>query len=139
MINFGSGFVSPLARSWRDKLGEQREAIIAEHGSDSQELADFNKKYAEQNPYPFADLAMVLDHIDYVRDLVGIEYIGIGSDYDGVGDSLPTGLKDVSTFPNLIEGLLERGYSEQDIKKILNENVLRVWREVERVAASNKS
>jgi membrane dipeptidase len=137
MINFGSGFVNPMARTWRDKLGEQRQALIDTFGEDSQEVTDFNVKYAKQNPYPFADLDMVLDHIDYVRDLVGIDYIGIGSDYDGVGDSLPTGLKDVSTFPNLVEGLLERGYSEADIKKILNENLLRVWRKVEEVAANS--
>jgi membrane dipeptidase len=78
-----------------------------------------------------------LDHIDVVRDLVGIEHIGIGSDYDGVGDSLPVGLKDVSSFPNLVKGLIERGYSEDDIKKILNENVMRVWRKVEEVAANS--
>jgi membrane dipeptidase len=137
MINFGSGFVSPVARSWRDRLGEQRQALIEAHGDDSKEVADFNAKYIEQNPYPFATLELVLDHIDYVRDLVGIDYIGIGSDYDGVGDSLPVGLKDVSSFPNLVRGLLERGYSEGDIKKILNENVLRVWRQVEAVAAES--
>jgi membrane dipeptidase len=137
MINFGSGFVNPMARTWRDKLGEQRQALIDEFGEDSQQVSDFNIKYAKQNPYPFADTDMVLDHIDYVRDLVGIDYIGIGSDYDGVGDSLPTGLKDVSTFPNLVEGLLERGYSEADIKKILNENVLRVWRKVEQTAVNS--
>jgi membrane dipeptidase len=137
MINFGSSFVSPLARSWRDKLGEQRQALVDTFGEDSQQVDDFNTKYEKQNPYPFADVNLVLDHIDYVRDLVGIDYIGIGSDYDGVGDSLPVGLKDVSSFPNLIKGLLERGYSEADIKKILNENVLRVWRKVEEVAANS--
>ncbi len=62
--------------------------------------------------------------------------MGIGSDYDGVGDSLPIGLKDVSTYPNLVEGLLSRGYSEDDVKKILGGNLLRIWREVEAVAAS---
>ena len=60
-----------------------------------------------------------------------IDHVGIGSDYDGVGDSLPIGLKDVSTYPNLIEGLLQRGYSEDDIRKILGGNLLRVWRAVE--------
>jgi membrane dipeptidase len=137
MINFGSGFVSPVARSWRDRLGEQRQALIDAHGEDSQEVTDFNAKYLDQNPYPFATLEMVLDHIDFVRDLIGIDYIGIGSDYDGVGDSLPVGLKDVSSFPNLVKGLIERGYSEDDIKKILNENVMRVWRKVEEVAANS--
>ncbi|MDT0593487.1 dipeptidase [Glaciecola petra] len=131
MINFGSGFVSPAARMWRDKMGEKRQSLIATFGEDSQQVSDFNDQYKQENPYPFASLDMVLDHIDHVAELVGIDYIGIGSDYDGVGDSLPTGLKDVSTFPNLVEGLLKREYTEGDIKKILNENLLRVWAAVE--------
>ena len=64
-----------------------------------------------------------------------VNHVGIGSDYDGVGDSLPEGLKDVSDFPNLVQGLLARGYSEKDVKKILSENFLRVWSQVEAFAA----
>ncbi len=67
-------------------------------------------------------------------ELVGVDYVGIGSDYDGVGDSLPIGLKDVSSYPNLVEGLIGRGYSDEDIVKILGRNMLRVWRQVETVA-----
>jgi membrane dipeptidase len=134
MINFGSGFVSPVARSWRDNRTKKAEDLATVFGEDSQEVKDFVKKYNTQSPYPFATLETVLDHIDHVVKLVGIDYVGIGSDYDGVGDSLPINLKDVSAFPNLVEGLLERGYSEDDIKQILNQNVLRVWREVEVVA-----
>ncbi len=78
----------------------------------------------------------VLDHFDHVVALAGIDHVGIGSDFDGAGDSLPTGLKDVASYPNLIEGLLKRGYSETDIRKILGENLLRVWSEVEALAAS---
>jgi membrane dipeptidase len=137
MINFGSGFVSLAARMWRDNMGEQRQALIDTFGEDSEEVTQFNAEYTKNNPYPFATLELVLDHIDHVRDLVGIDHIGIGSDYDGVGDSLPSGLKDVSTFPNLVEGLLNRGYSESDIEKILNGNLLRVWRKVEQVAAAS--
>nr|WP_297348144.1 dipeptidase [uncultured Glaciecola sp.] len=134
MINFGSGFVSPVARSWRDNRTNKAEELAKVFGEDSQEVTDFVEKYNTQSPYPFATLDTVLNHIDHVVNLVGIDYVGIGSDYDGVGDSLPVNLKDVSDFPNLVEGLLDRGYSENDIKKILNENVLRVWREVEAVA-----
>ena len=76
----------------------------------------------------------MLDHFDHVVKLVGIDHVGIGSDYDGVGDSLPVGLKDVSTFPNLVAGLLQRGYSEVDIAKILGGNLMRVWRQVEAAA-----
>lgn len=63
--------------------------------------------------------------------LTSVDHVGIGSDFDGVGDSLPVGLKDVASYPNLIKGLLQRGYSEDDIRKILGENLLRVWQEVE--------
>ena len=139
MINFGSGFVSPAARLWRDNMGTQRQGIVDTFGEDSNEAAAFDDAYKINNPYPFANIDTVLDHIDHVVKLVGIDYVGIGSDYDGVGDSLPEGLKDVSTFPNLIKGLLERGYSEPDIKKILNENLLRVWSQVEAVAAQSKA
>ncbi|GAC30860.1 dipeptidase [Brumicola pallidula] len=134
MINFGSGFVSPVARSWRDNRTKKAQELATVFGEDSQEVKDFVEKYNTQSPYPFATLETVLDHIDHVVTLVGIDYVGIGSDYDGVGDSLPINLKDVSAFPNLVEGLLERGYSENDIKQILNQNLLRVWREVEVIA-----
>ena len=79
----------------------------------------------------------MLDHFDRVVQLVGIDHIGIGSDYDGVGDTLPIGLKDVSTYPALIQGLLERGYSRKDIQKILGGNLIRVWKEVEEYAERN--
>lgn len=137
MINFGSGFVSPVARQWRDKLGKERDALIEKWGADSEQVAAFNADYRQQNPYPFSNLDMVLDHIDHVVETIGIDYVGIGSDYDGVGDSLPEGLKDVSTFPNLIAGLQSRGYSESDIEKILSGNVIRVWRAVEDYAANH--
>jgi membrane dipeptidase len=137
MINFGSGFVSPAARLWRDNMGKQRKALEDTFGEDSVEVSAFNEEYMRNNPYPFANIDTVLDHIDHVVKLVGIEHVGIGSDYDGVGDSLPEGLKDVSTFPALVKGLLGRNYSEQDIKKIQNENLLRVWSEVEAIAKDN--
>ena len=79
----------------------------------------------------------MLDHFDRVVQLVGIDHVGIGSDYDGVGDTLPVGLKDVSTYPALIQGLLERGYSRKDIQKILGGNLIRVWKEVEEYAERN--
>lgn len=79
----------------------------------------------------------MLDHIDHVVELIGIDHVGIGSDFDGVGDSLPTGLKDVSTYPNLVQGMLDRGYSRKDIEKVLSGNLLRVWSEVEKYAAAH--
>jgi membrane dipeptidase len=72
----------------------------------------------------------VADHIDNVVKLAGIDHVGIGSDFDGVGNSLPTGLKDVSDYPNLIAELLRRGYKESDIEKICSGNIFRVWEKV---------
>ena len=98
---------------------------------------DYASEYmAANNPFP--TVQRVADHIDHVKNLVGIDYIGLGSDFDGVGDSLPTGLKDVSMYPNLIAELLKRGYSQEDIEKICYKNVFRVWKAVEDYAATQK-
>jgi membrane dipeptidase len=100
----------------------------------------FPDVYEQQHgELPYANVDDVLDHIDRVVSLTSIEHVGIGSDFDGVGDSLPFGLKDVSAYPNLIEGLLKRGYSEADIRKILGENLLRVWQAVEDHAATTSN
>ena len=80
-------------------------------------------------------MSQVVDHIDHVKNLVGIDHVGFGSDFDRVGDTTPTGLRNVSFYPNLIAQLLDRGYNEEEIEKICSENLLRVWSEVERVAA----
>lgn len=137
MINFGSGFVSREARAWRAELGQARDAFIKENGDDEAALTAFETRYREENPYPYSSLSQVLDHIDHVVEVAGIDHVGIGSDFDGVGDSLPTGLKDVSAFPNLVQGLLDRGYKRESIEKILSGNVLRVWSDVETYAASH--
>lgn len=130
-INFGSAFVVSAANQW----GLQRDGAFKASGQTDKDA--FTAEYKKQNPYPFASLEKVLDHIDYVKKLVGIDYVGIGSDFDGVGDSLPEQLKDVSMYPNLIRGLLERGYTQQEIEKVLSGNTLRVWRAVEDYAAKH--
>jgi membrane dipeptidase len=79
----------------------------------------------------------VADHIDHVVKLIGIDHVGIGSDFDGVGDELPVGLKDVSDYPNLIYVLLKRGYTPDDIEKICSKNVLSNWNKVIEVANSH--
>lgn len=135
MINFGSTFVDPVSRAWRIEMGDKRKAVEDKFGKDSLEYEAFEKEYREKSPFPFSNVETVLDHIDLVVKLVGVDHVGIGSDYDGVGDSLPIGLKDVSTYPNLVQGLLDREYTEGDIEKILGTNLIRVWREVEEYAA----
>lgn len=137
MINFGSSFVSKETQDWRNNLTKQKNKLIEELGKDSPQVKAFDEKYRQENPYPYSTLSQVLDHIDHVVALIGIDHVGIGSDYDGVGDSLPIGLKDVSTYPNLVQGMLDRGYSRADIEKVLSGNFLRVWSEVEDYAANH--
>ena len=136
-INFGSSF---LTRAAQDHATARSKALLAfsfnnQLQPDDPRIAEFGDSYRETNPYPFATTDDVLDHIDRAVALAGVESVGIGSDYDGVGDSLPGGLKDVSTYPNLVAGLLRRGYAEPDIKKILGGNTMRVWRAAEEFAA----
>lgn len=140
-INFGSSFVTEAAREYSDKFNQERLRFMLEHEYDfsAPEVRQFTMAYRETSPYPFATLEEVLQHFDHVVALVGVDYVGIGSDYDGVGDSLPTDLKDVSTYPNLVAGLLDRGYSDEDIIKILSGNTMRVWREVEAYAEAQVS
>ena len=135
-INFGSSFLTEQANSYGSRRNAAYEAWLAETSQeDSDELDEqFRATYAQENPYPYATLDETLDHFDHVVNLVGIDHVGVGSDYDGVGDSLPIGLKDVSAYPNLIEGLQRRGYSDDDIVKVLGENLLRVWAQVEAAA-----
>ena len=136
-INFGSGFLTAAARAYSNAREQATLRFRASEGlaNGDPRLLEFARAYTQENPYPFADLDDVLNHIDRAVDLAGIDHVGIGSDYDGVGDSLPSGLKDVSEYPNLIAGLLDRGYSETDITKILSGNLMRVWGEVEAYAA----
>lgn len=133
-INFGSSFVAQQANRYRDMMKKRIEAVYEQFGEESDEAKRRVEEIQASNPYPYATLDQVLDHIDYVNELIGVRHIGIGSDYDGVGDSLPVGLKDVSTYPNLVQGLLDRGYSENDIEMILGGNLMRVWKQVEELS-----
>ena len=103
----------------------------------SQAVADYDARPAAERgtaPAPKATLAQVADHIDHIRKVAGIDHIGLGGDFDGIS-SVIAGLEDVSTYPALTAELLRRGYSDDDVKKILGLNVLRVMRQAEKVAA----
>ena len=102
-INFGSGFLTKTARDYSMARTDAIRAYQdANHLEDNDPiLARFMAAYTDLHPYPFAHLNDVLDHIDRVVEIAGIDHVGLGSDYDGVGDTLPVGLKDASTFPNL--------------------------------------
>ena len=134
-INFGSSFIRQKSKEQSDKNKEDIKQWLEKEGfkRDDPEAKEYIKKVFKENPV-YADVSEVADHFDHVVKLAGINHVGFGSDFDGVGDSLPYGLKDVSYYPNLIYHLLKRGYSEEDIRKICYSNVFRVWQEVERVA-----
>ena len=138
-INFGSSFISSRPRDYLVTMNSFLESRLGQNLEEvsEQDIRETRGEFIANNPYPYASLDEVLDHFDRVVQLVGIDHVGIGSDYDGVGDTLPAGLKDVSTYPTLIQGLLERGYSRKDIQKILGGNLIRVWKEVEEYAERN--
>jgi membrane dipeptidase len=134
-INFGANFLDSVARTndgLRDSLEKQLEA--RKLTSADPEAQPIIEQFGKQHKELFSDVEKVADHIDHVVKIAGVDHVGIGSDYDGVGDSLPLGLKDVSTYPNLIAVLLKRGYSPEDIEKICYKNVFRVWNKVIEVA-----
>lgn len=127
-INFGSTFINQAVR---ERYDAGRQAAIAWGKArglayEDETVEAYKKAYFEENPHGFADVSDVADHIDHVVTLVGVDHVGFGSDFDGVGDTLPTGLKDVSYYPNLINELLNRGYSDDDIEKMCSGNLFRV-------------
>jgi membrane dipeptidase len=135
-INFGSFFINDAYL----KYGDSTAKLINEHlktqgisptDSVGQEYA---RKYRKEHPIKSPGVADVAAHIDHVVKLVGVDHVGLGSDFDGVGDNLPIGLKDASCYPNLIHELLKKGYSDDDIQKVCSGNLLRVWTAVENVA-----
>lgn len=136
MINFGSTFVDIKSQEKRSAMRKHFADYAEENNLEWEDsvMVAYRENYVKENPF-YATVGKVADHIDHVKNLVGIDHVGLGSDYDGVGDSLPTGLKDVSEYPNLILELLKRGYTEEEIEKICYKNIFRVWNEVEKVAS----
>jgi len=138
-INFGSGFLDSAVSKANDENRKKLQAILKEKNLSFRDSAarPVMEQFRKDNPSLYADVETVANHIDNVVKLVGIDHVGIGSDFDGVGDSLPNGLKDVSQYPNLIYALLKRGYTEEDIAKICSGNVFRVWKKVAQVASQS--
>lgn len=137
-INFGSDFLRGDLRRERDAHETARrehvKALKLPPGSADE--AEALAAYDREHPAPRATVEDVADHIEHVIALVGIDHVGLGSDFDGVGDSLPEGLRDVSQYPNLLRVLLERGHDRAALEKIAGANVLRVWQAVEDHAAA---
>ena len=135
-INFGSSFLMEEARAWYDTMSEARKAYLEENGYDEhgEEATRFRDAWREAHPFPYAGMEDLVAHFRHVIALVGVAHVGVGSDFDGVGDSLPVGMKDVADYPNLVKALLEEGLSESDIEAILGGNLMRVWRAAEAFA-----
>jgi len=137
-VNFYSGFVdtdtvSPQSEARDARLKTEQDAINEKYKDDPERRGEESDKLEAANPLPPLPISKLIDHIDHIVKVAGIDHVGIGADFDGAND-MPEGARDVSMLPNITYELLKRGYSEKDIRKILGENFLRVFGEVERVS-----
>jgi membrane dipeptidase len=134
-IAFGPGFLTEATQKQSTDLWATMRQFMEENevAMGSPEFRERIALYWEENSKIATSVNDVADHIEHAIRLAGIDHVGLGSDFDGISDT-PVGLEDVSAYPTLIEELLRRGYSEEDIRKICGENLLRVWAEVERIA-----
>ena len=132
MVNFYSGFVVPESAERRKDMFDVIRRLKEEHGDDDAAYRSGMRRWQLENPILPGDIHDVLDHIDHIARVAGVDHVGIGSDYDGIS-TIPKQLEDVSTYPLLTEGLLRRGYTEEEIHKIMYKNVIRVFRGAEAV------
>ena len=132
MVTFVPKFVNAACADWHREMV----AAAAAEGvpeSDGERFGAFEGAWVRDHPQPPASLSDVVAHVEHVREVAGIDHVGLGGDYDGVG-TLPVGLEDVSTYPALVSALADRGWSEADLARLTCRNTLRVMREVEAVA-----
>ena len=136
MVNFFSGFVVPQAAQLLVERSALRAKLKAE-STDEQQYRKALSQWDAQHPLPQGTLHDVIDHIDHLVRVAGVDHVGIGSDFDGV-TTLPVQLEDVSSYPLLTQALLNRGYTETEIHAIMSQNMLRVMERVEAVAAESQ-
>ncbi len=129
MVNFGSTFLDGNVANFRKGFKKELDSLFKEKSLNpsSHEASLAADEFFDKKKAAFSDVKMVAAHIDHIVKLAGINHVGLGSDFDGVGNMLPVGLKDVSDYPILIEELLNRGYTNVEIQKICSGNVFRVW------------
>ncbi|MFF3355134.1 dipeptidase [Streptomyces sp. NPDC002917] len=133
MATFVPKFVLPAAVAWTRAADENMRAHGLHHLDTTPQAMKIHAAFEAANPRPMATVATIADHLDQMREVAGIDHIGIGGDYDGTA-FLPTGLEDVSGYPNLIAELLGRGWSATDLAKLTWRNAVRVLRDAEDVA-----
>ena len=134
MVTFVPGFLSPKVTAWNTLQTAETNRLLQQHPNDESARKAGLDAWTRANPAPRATIADAADHIDHIRKVAGIDHIGIGGDFDGI-TSVPQGLEDVSTYPALTAELLRRGYKDDDVKKILGLNILRVMKAAEGVSA----
>jgi membrane dipeptidase len=137
MITFVPAFVNRASAQFNYVTRPQLEQELnrqLETVTDSAQRTRLTEDFWKQHPAPRAALSDVADHVEHARRIAGIDHVGLGGDFDGI-DEVVQGLENVSTYPNLIAELLRRGWTEQDIAKLTNGNILRAMREMEKVAA----
>ncbi|WP_244282833.1 dipeptidase [Streptomyces flavidovirens] len=135
MATFVPKFVLPEAVEWTRRADENMRAHGLHHLATTPDAMRVHAAFEEANPRPVATVATVADHLDHMREVAGIDHIGIGGDYDGTAFT-PAGLEDVAGYPNLIAELLRRGWSEGDVAKLTWHNAVRALRDAESVAKS---
>ncbi len=132
MVNFFPGFITPEgARASKEMFAAYRD--LRAKIKDDKELELALAAWKKEHPMPTGSVHTVVDHIEHIIKVAGIDHVGLGSDYDGIG-SAPKQLEDVSCYPYITQELLNRGYQKEEIHKILGGNLLRVFRAAEKVA-----
>jgi membrane dipeptidase len=134
MVTFVPSFVAAEGAEFNQVFWAEARRVRAEHPDDPEAVRTAMDAWFEANPGPQATVSGVADHIDHVREVAGIDHVGIGSDFDGA-PTMPDGLEDVSRYPVLFEEIASRGYRDEDLLKIAGWNVLRVIRDVEQTGA----
>jgi membrane dipeptidase len=133
MVYFAEGYTSKAVNDWQRERAAEEGRLKHDYpdrpGRAKDELAAWEKAH----PMPKATVTDIADHIDHIREVAGIDHIGIGGDFDGLS-TYPTGLETVAGYPNLFAELARRGYSKADLMKISSGNILRAWRQAETVA-----
>jgi membrane dipeptidase len=138
MVTFVPGFLSPKVAAWNKLQTAEQTRLTAQFPNDANAVKNGVDAWTKANPAPPALLTEAADHIDHIRKVAGIDHIGLGGDFDGI-TAVVKGLEDVSTYPALTAELLRRGYKDEEVKKILGLNILRVVREAERVSKKLQS
>lgn len=136
MVTFVPSFVDETVRAWGAGRSAEEARLKALNPGAPSAVTDGMAAWTAANPVPSADIADVVAHVEHVRDVAGIDHVGLGGDFDGVG-ALPVGLEGVDGYPRLLAALMQRGWTESDIRKLAGENILRVMHQVEGVAVAH--